>query len=303
MYGSAQACYLTFCKSINRPPVPASEQALTLFIADLSQRLCYSSIRTYLAAVRFLHVSKGLEDPTKSVRLELMLRAVRKKRPTAGRVRLPITPLILRELRREWNRNSSSYDNVMLWAACCLGFFAFLRTAEFTTPSMEEFDPSWHLTAQDIAVDNPAKPSMLRVHIKASKTDQQRAGTFLYLGATGDELCPVAAVLQYLAIRGMAPGPLFKLQSGHPLSRQKLVELVRTTLRQAGLDCSQYAGHSFRIGAATTAAARGLSEPLIQTLGRWSSDSYQRYIKIPRAELAQVSRTLISSIPPTVISD
>jgi len=45
------------------------------------------------------------------------------------------------------------------------------------------------------------------------------------------------------------------------------MELVRTTLRQSGIDSSRFQGHSFRIGAATTAAACGLSEDLIKNLG------------------------------------
>ena len=36
----------------------------------------------------------------------------------------------------------------------------------------------------------------------------------LYVGATGNDLCPIAAVVTYLAVRGMEPGPLFCLQSG-----------------------------------------------------------------------------------------
>jgi hypothetical protein len=42
-------------------------------------------------------------------------------------------------------------------------------------------------------------------------------------------------------------------------------------LKQAGLLETEYAGHSFRNGVATTAAKKSLEDSLIQTLGRWQS--------------------------------
>ena len=48
-----------------------------------------------------------------------------------------------------------------------------------------------------------------------------------------------------------------------------------------------------RIGAATTAAAVGLPPWLIKTLGRWSSDCYERYIKSPQPLILEVSQKLM----------
>ncbi len=53
-------------------------------------------------------------------------------------------------------------------------------------------------------------------------------------------------------------------------------------LSLAGVDAARYTGHSFRIGAATTAAANGVNDATIQILGRWKSDCYTRYIRTPR---------------------
>ena len=69
---------------------------------------------------------------------------------------------------------SDQYDNIMLWAACYLGFFAFLRSGEFTVPSLADFNPSIYLTPQDFAVDSIENPSMVLVRIKASKCDQAK---------------------------------------------------------------------------------------------------------------------------------
>ena len=45
----------------------------------------------------------------------------------------------------------------MLWAACCLSFFGFLCTGEFTTNSL--FDPSINLTVKDVQADYLLDPA------------------------------------------------------------------------------------------------------------------------------------------------
>ena len=116
----------------------------------------------------------------------------------------------------------------------------------------------------------------------------------LSVGATHSDLCPVAAMLGYLVQRGSAPGPLFVFNDGHPLTRDRFVSALQRALADAGIDSSLYAGHSFRVGAATTAALQGLQDSLIKTLGRWESSAYQIYIRTPRSTLISVARSLVS---------
>ena len=71
------------------------------------------------------------------------------------------------------------------------------------------------------------------------------------------------------------------------------MDQVRSALSQAGLTSGEFAGHSFRIGAATAAVAQGLPEALIKTLGRWQSSAYMTYIRTPRETLCSVAKTLV----------
>ncbi len=153
---------------------------------------------------------------------------------------------------------------------------------EFTIPDDSSFDPSMHLCWGDLAVDNPIDPAILSVTLKASKTDPFRRGITLYIGRVASDLCPVSAVLAYLVARGKRSGPLFMFKNGRPLTRQRLMSAaVRDALERAGVEADKYAGHSFRIGAATTAASRGLEDSTIQTLGRWRSLAYLEYTSWP----------------------
>ena len=113
------------------------------------------------------------------------------------------------------------------------------------------------MSVGDIKADNTVKPSFLEERIKASKTNVFRKGVSVYLGVTGTDLCPVAAILSYMTLQGKTaadrknqqekPAPFFRFSDGSPLTRDKLVAELRRPLRAAGLDDSNFAGHSFRI--------------------------------------------------------
>ena len=57
--------------------------------------------------------------------------------------------------------------------------------------------------------------------------------------------------------------------SGQALTRESFVAKVREMLSSSGIDRSKYAGSSFRISTATTAAQCGIADSTIQLLGRW----------------------------------
>ena len=152
---------------------------------------------------------------------------------------------------------------------------------EITSSSVRSYDASCQLMMADVAIDDGQNPTVVRIHLKRTKTTPF-SGVDVFLGRTDDDLCPVSALLAYLAVRGVAPGPLFRFQDGRFLTKQLFIERVRMGLDTLGLSSSDYAGHSFRIGAATTAAERGVEDSLIKMLGRWESSAYQIYIKTPR---------------------
>lgn len=135
-------------------------------------------------------------------------------------------------------------------------------------------------------------PEFMTVHIKESKTDPFRMGHTITVGATDSPLCPVLAMKHYISRRSPTTGPLFTHASGKPLTKQTLTLETRNLLTQAGFNATEYAGHSYRIGAATTAASAKLPAWLIKTLGRWSSDCFERYIKTPTSTLSSLSATL-----------
>ena len=170
--------------------------------------------------------------------------------------------------------------------------FQFLRSGEITVPDQSSYDPSVHLSYNDIAVDNSRWPTTIQVRIKASKTDPFRHGVTVYVGRTDTSLCPVTALLNYLIIRGSTPGPLFHFHNSKPLTKSNFTAKFREYLTLAGVDCTTYSGHSFRIGAASTAAAKGIPDSVIQTLGRWKSSAYLSYVRIAPEKLAALSKQL-----------
>ena len=296
-YSSAQKRYLEFCNKHSLPPLPVHEHQLCQFVSFLGdQSLAYSSLKGYLSAIRNLQITYNYPDPniSRMPKLEQVLRGIKRQNAAAQtkRERLPITPDILVKLRAVWERENTKQDNIMLWAVSSLCFFGFFRAGELTIPSENSYDPQIHLSYGDIAIDSPNNPTIMKVHLKDSKTDPGRKGVDIFVGRTYNKLCPIAAVLAYLAKRGNAPGFLFKFENGKPLTKAKFVASVKGALTSAGVDSTKYAGHSFRIGAATTAHLQGIEDATIKMLGRWESSAYLLYIRTPRDQLASLSSIL-----------
>ncbi len=88
----------------------------------------------------------------------------------------------------------------------------------------------------------------------------------IVVGKTNNELCPVMALLAYMAARGTGQGPLFMWQDGWFFTWETFVAAVRRGLEEVGLAARNYAGHSFRIGAATTAARQEQHDKEYKTL-------------------------------------
>ena len=289
MYFSAQRRYLNFCHLDGHlSPESTLLPAVNSHSCVLHHFWLTASIKVYLSAVQSLHINNGLPDPlVNCLQLQRLLRGIKRVQGPSLPKRLPVTIDLLKVIQQSLDLKSQSH--IMLWAACCLGFFGFLRAGEFTTNS--SFDPSIHLTLSDVQANSLVDPTCFRVHIKCPKTDPFRVGCDIYVARGNSLICPVVAFANFLALCGPSPGPLFCYEDGCPLTRQELSSTVQAILNSAGYHGS-YSGHSFRIGAATTAASRGVPDHLIKTLGRWSSDVYQLYIRTPVGSLTQVSSQL-----------
>ena len=170
-------------------------------------------------------------------------------------------------------------------------FFGFLCCTEVLLPDKGSFDPSLHLLLADIHLVISSLQWRFEICIKGSKTDQFHLGSSVSLGATRAALCPVAALLDYLNARGSAPSPLFTRQDTTPLCQKWFVARIEQALSAAGLPGYSFNGHSFRIGAATTASTADIPETTIKTFGRWRSMAYQGYI---HPVLTQIALQLVS---------
>ena len=180
MYHSAQRQFINFC-TLDGCQFKwfFNEETLLPFCSHLEDHLHHSSIKVYLSAIRSLHIDQGFPDPlVNCLQLQCPLRGIKRHQGSTLTQRQPVTSDLMRIIQRSLDTHNS--EHVMLWAACCLGFFGFLRAGEFTVNST--FDPSIHLTIQDLQVDVEVNPSGLCVCIKSSKNDLFPQGCFIYLG-------------------------------------------------------------------------------------------------------------------------
>ena len=284
------AMYNLNCNSSLLPKV--NEDILLYYVAFCHQvlHLKYTTIKMYLAGIRRAYVAGGFTNPLMNehnqplVRLQGVLRGVKKVQGTSTVVRQPITADVLASMRQALQHGIfGPYVDLLLETACTVAFFGFLRCGEFTSRD-NTYDPAVDLSLRDVFPAPQGQAFILR--LKASKTDPFRQGVNIYLHRTGLAVCPWRTLTTYLRVRNILnhtdQDPLFLTPEGGIMSRAWFLKKLQALFVRIGIS-EKYTGHSFRSGAATSAAKANIPDHLIKTLGRWSSDSYCRYVKTPQA--------------------
>ncbi len=279
-----------------------AEDILLQYVAHCygMHKLRYNTIKLYLCAIRFAYLKNGLPNPLlqqdghQCFRLFTILRGVKRLQSNLDRPRLPVTFQLLKQLCFLFRTGHfSPYMDLLMEVVSCVAFFGFLRCGEFTV-STGKFDPALHLCLQDVSV----AADYFTLKLKSSKTDPFRRGITLHYYRTDNSVCPYLVMVKFLQVRknmGALPmDPLFVDPSNQVLTRSLFIHTLRSSLQSLHVDQTLYNGHSFRIGAATTAAAVRMEDHLIKTLGRWSSDCYTRYIHVSGHLLRQAQTSLCS---------
>ena len=132
-----------------------------------------------IIGVRALHIEQGFYDPLQNcLRLQWAVREIKYSHGLPSTNRLPITDSLMLVIWKSLDLHLP--DHCMFWAACTLGYFGFLRSAELTVRTLSSFSP---------------------------KTDLFCKGCVIYIGLGCYPLCTVHAVMTYPAVRGDGPGP------------------------------------------------------------------------------------------------
>lgn len=262
--------------------LPYSIQHMLHFIAFcFSNGLAASTTLTYVSALGYQHKVRQLPDPSATFIVKKCLQGYHRFKSVAD-VRLPITPAILLDIVRALNHVESSHFSRLLFKAMfLLAFHAFLRVGEITVRKPRS-EADHVIQYNDISwVYNGNRLEGVELQLRHFKHSKHAKTLFITCRHHDDFMCPVHTLWQYCTLRRSDPGELFVHLSGAAVSRAEFALTLQRALVWVGLPTNRYKSHSFRIGAASTAASMGISDDSIQLMGRWSSNAHKKYIRIP----------------------
>ena len=261
---------------------PTCEHYLMLFATSSHKSLAYKTFKVYLAGIQ--HFATIWNWPFKMLgmqRLYLTLRGIRRIQGNSFTrpLRAPITIPLLFRLHQYLADKFSLVNYLMLKAASLVAFFGLLRSSEYLGETVKNTTENTLLFSD---VTFAPGHSHMDIQIKKSKTDPFRQGYTLRLWSIhNSNLCPVRASLNYYLLSTQV-GPVFQFEDESLLTRARLSSIIQQALPGINLNT-----HSFRIGGASTAHAAGIPDSTIQALGRWSSDAYRIYLRIPSKTIQQ----------------
>ena len=286
-YTGVFRAFTAFCAGHRIPRTaffPASAAVVALYVQHVSARgLAASSVRVALAAIKWAHVVSGYADPCTDATLRLVVAGAQREAARPVRHANPLRPVDLDRCLRHLQARYT-FRSVRLALMMRIAFAAFLRISELMA-----------LRWCDITVRDGA----LCVFIARRKNDQEAQGATRLIPLEPESVVGAQQLLRdYAAALGQPVPSTSTLgmwpnwATGgapdylSPMSRADAYAGLRAALTAVGVDGDTYTWHSLRAGAATSAADRGVPEPLMMAAGGWkSADAARGYVHYSAATM------------------
>jgi hypothetical protein len=309
-YGTAQRMLAKCAKETGKKlEPPLSQSDLLEYIGWLmgERKVKAGTVNSYLSGIRQLHILKGMEPPNiRTGIVRLLLQGKRNmdnivERKEVKVKRLPITMNVMRLLKEEIRRWNVALDQKLLvWAIAAIAFHGAFRIHELLCRIESEYDPDFTLLAEDMKVKNmegAEQGKVLEIKLKCPKESKVGKAVIIDLFETQGTLCPVKAYERWQRTsKGQKGMPAFRDRLGLPVTGTKMNCWLKQLLgKHVDYNVGKFTGHSFRIGLATTLGTLGFSTDDIKEAGRWSSNAYEVYMRLPRRRRQTVAR-LISKL-------
>ena len=262
-----------FCAKHGFNSLPSEPKIVSLYLTHLSKNLKISTLRRRLVSISMVHKLKG---HYLDVKHPIIIENIMGIRRTKGSIQKGKKPLLINNLKAIINIiNEQKIDEIKKYrdkAIVLIGFGGGFRRSEIISIDYEDLE---------------FVPEGLKITVKRSKTDQFGEGMNKGLPYFRNETyCPVINLKKWLELSNIKSGAIFRRFSkglsitDSRLTDQSVALIIKNYLNLAGIESSNYSGHSLRSGFATVAADSGADERSIMAMtGHKTTQMVRRYIR------------------------
>ena len=281
--------FISFCTSINQPPLPASTETVSRFLVWLARTCKYSTINNYVSAVVSLHKFHGYDPQFRdSFFIKMVLKGLKRR---LGDKTVQMQPFSLMNLKGMYEKLDHSIEE-LLWTILIVSFRSLLRKSNLV-PTRGQ-DDHHVLRRSDIHVFHWG----IMLNVKSTKTLQCSEYVLqipLYY-VKDIRFCAASAVLAHMhTYPAPASSFLFMKKVGvglQPVYYKEVLDFIKILSSRIGLDPKQYGCHSLRRSGA--GFLQSIHVPLedIMSMGDWHSLSVLDYLVTPLHRKFDIQNTV-----------
>ena len=272
-YNSHLNSYIAFCH-IHQRPITSTVDTLSFFIVYMSAHIKPDSVAVYLAGIcnkletEFPDVRRHRNDP---IVKRALAGCIKRARQQPSR-KSPLDPTHLLSAMQNLT-SSSPHDDLLFAALLVTSFHALMRLGELVWPNTIQLQSLRKVALCRSPCTTENDFSFILPTHKALKAGH---GNEVLMRAFTPTINPLPLLLHYICSRDLhffyAP-ELWLTRDGAIPTRSWFMRHFRQFFG------SEFAGHSMRSGGATTLTLISKPPHVIQTLGRWASEEWQKYVR------------------------